>query len=505
MLHFANVTDMVQGRPGPFRLAQPQVLYNSVTSKYIMWTQVRAAQLARRRCSAACMRQRTRRRPSPPGGTVTHHTIPPPPPPMPPLRSPQLDDASRSLGLAAVAVSSHANGPFEFVRSFYPDGNETHDQTLLLAEDGVTALLARTYYADVEYVMPDPVMQPLWESVKHPGGHDNKQSSFTFDGSVNYGLNYHRAFYHPAYDDVHDIYVQRWRSEDVKWQVVCVNQNGRQRSILMPGQYTDVAKTIYESNVCNKQNSIINSKYITTNERMLVVGVGDVGDRGPVLSRFKDPSDPQNNFWRPSSVPRVKAQPWGFNYLDGKCGRRDFTGGMSRLDPGLADQTSEDRGTCTNVADNPVHQTAPDQLVGIPIVVETRRAKYVAVSRLTEDYLDTSGVLATFEGELEGEMPLADLLSTDGGDYFQWTPSAELDATFEPQIWDPKFQMESDWDDRFYQFHDNFNDRAWDSPACVNDGECPVNFQRQTVGGAQAPAALAFTGSTATAKSSMSY
>ena len=237
--------------------------------------------------------------------------------------------------MAAVAVSQHATGPFEFVRSFYPDGNETHDQVVFLAEDQTTALLARTYYSDVDYIMPEPVMQPMWESVKHAPGHKNQQSSFTFDGSVNFGLNYHRAFYHPAYDDAHDIYVQRWRSEDVKWQIVCVNSNGRARSILIPGQYADVAKTMYQTNVCNKANNIINSKYITTNERAIVVGVGDVGDRGPVLSRFKDPADPKNNWWRPSSVPRVKSQPWGFNYIDGKCGRRDFTQGMSRLDADL--------------------------------------------------------------------------------------------------------------------------------------------------------------------------
>merc|ERR1711871_1773186 len=118
------------------------------------------------------------------------------------------------------------------------------------------------------------------------------------------------------------------------------------------------------------------------------------------------------------------------------------------------------------------------------VVVESRRAKYVGVSKLTEDYLDTSGVLATFEGELEDEAPLSSLsiLRGDGGDYFQWGSGAKLDSTFTAQHFDPKFKMAYDWDDRFYQYHDNFNDRAWDSPACINDGECPVNFKRQTSG-----------------------
>lgn len=58
--------------------------------------------------------------------------------------------------------------------------------------------LARTYYAEVEYVLPGAVMQPVWSSVKHP------------DGSVDFGLSYHRAFYSPDYDDYHDIYIQRF-------------------------------------------------------------------------------------------------------------------------------------------------------------------------------------------------------------------------------------------------------------------------------------------------------
>lgn len=58
--------------------------------------------------------------------------------------------------------------------------------------------LARTYYAEIEYVLPGAVMQPVWSSVKYP------------DGSVNFGLSYHRAFYSPDYDDYHDIYIQRY-------------------------------------------------------------------------------------------------------------------------------------------------------------------------------------------------------------------------------------------------------------------------------------------------------
>lgn len=58
--------------------------------------------------------------------------------------------------------------------------------------------LARTYYAETEYVLPEAIMQPTWESVKTP------------NGTVNFGLSYHRAFYSKDYDDYHDIYIQRW-------------------------------------------------------------------------------------------------------------------------------------------------------------------------------------------------------------------------------------------------------------------------------------------------------
>jgi hypothetical protein len=460
MLHFANLTDMVMARASalkrnnfsqelPLRAQQPRVLYNNLTDSYVMWLQV--------------------------------------------------DNEDHELGMAGVATSKHPNGPFELVRTFYPDGNETHDQTLFMAPDGVTAYLARTYYMTVEYIMPEPVMQPLWESVKHRDGHDSQQSSFTYDGSVNFGLNYHRAYYHIGYDDFHDVYLQRWRNEDNKWEVVCVNSVGSQRSILIPGQtIEDANELIFQSNVCNQGNDIIDSKYITTNERKIIIGQGQTGSTnqldgglgngaGPLLSRFKDPTDPINNHWSPSSVPRVKAQPWGFNYIDGECGRRDFTQGMSRLDADLPYRDLTPRQKCSNIVDNAIHSTPPDMLIGVPVIVERRRAKYVAVSKLTDDYLDTSGITHSFEGELEGQSDLTSLMDAARGgmfgssqSQFQWGPGEEIKTTFTDQVHDNEFKMEESWDDRFYQYQDNFNDRAFDSPSCINDGECPVNFEEQT-------------------------
>ena len=57
-----------------------------------------------------------------------------------------------------------------------------------------------------------------------------------------------------------------------------------------------------------------------------------------------------------------------------------------------SDRSPANRSDCSNIADNPVHETLPDKLIGTKTVVETRLAKYVAVSLLTRDLLDTSSV-----------------------------------------------------------------------------------------------------------------
>lgn len=55
-------------------------------------------------------------------------------------------------------------------------------------------------------------------------------------------------------------------------------------------------------------------------------------------------------------------------------------------------RSAANRSACSNIADNPIHETLPDKLVGTKTVAETRLAKYVAVSLLTRDLLDTSAV-----------------------------------------------------------------------------------------------------------------
>ena len=113
MINNLNVTDMVTDSFDPFHIEGPKVLYNEITGKYVMWMMV--------------------------------------------------DNVNRTLGMAGVATSDHYNGPFSFVRSFYPDGNKTRDQTVFIDDEG-KAFLIRTSYETTDYVLPSPVMQPIWET-----------------------------------------------------------------------------------------------------------------------------------------------------------------------------------------------------------------------------------------------------------------------------------------------------------------------------------------------------
>ena len=407
MLNYANITDMVFGKSGPFFVERPKVLHNALTNKYVMWM--------------------------------------------------SIDDVDHTLGLAGVAVSEYPDGPFEFVRSFFPDGNETHDLTVYQNEtDPSEAYLARTYYATVDYILPAPVLQPLWESVKNP------------DGTVNYGLSYHRAMYEPMYDDYHDIYLQRWRTEDKPWKVVCVHKVTGVRREIPHGVKN------FDGDVCEHPV-----------EYKIVEGQGQLfGDDLPtnpregIASRFLDPTDVANSWWKPSSVPSVKAQPWSANYKEGFCGNRKLDDDLKLTDPLIGKREESSRRTCSNIVDNAVHPTPPDKLIGVNTVVEKRRAKYVAISKLTDDFLDTSGVLTAYEGEMEEEKDLVTLIK-GFKKQFNWGPGHELRSTYMPQRYVEGFEMADDFATRFHQFEENFNDRAFFSLACKLDGSCPVNFRDQ--------------------------
>ena len=69
----------------------------------------------------------------------------------------------------------------------------------------------------MEYLLPEAQMQPIWESVKKDVNSE----------VVDFGLNYHRAFYHPMYDTYHDNYLQSWRLETEPWLVAYQDKAGR--------------------------------------------------------------------------------------------------------------------------------------------------------------------------------------------------------------------------------------------------------------------------------------
>lgn len=50
-------------------------------------------------------------------------------------------ESNGTFGMSAVATSSYPDGPFSLRRMLYPDGNETHDQTVFKGENRSTNLI----------------------------------------------------------------------------------------------------------------------------------------------------------------------------------------------------------------------------------------------------------------------------------------------------------------------------------------------------------------------------
>ncbi len=396
VFHYVNLSDMVFGKEGPFIVERPKVLFNPPTKEYVMWA-------------------------------AMDHKF------------------NRSLAMSAIASSPFEDGPFLFRRSFYPDGNQTRDQVIFVNNENLP-VLARTYYQTVEFVLPEAMMQPIWESAK------------SSSGIINFRSNYHRAYYDIGYDNYNDIFNQRWRKEDIVYRVICEDKITGERREVKSGTYNA------DGFICNDPQ-----------ERKIVIGQGD-----PIItSRFVSPNNSENSWWRPTSVPAVEAQAWSANYRDGYCGIRKLNDDYDLNDPNLANFQPEVRDTCSNIADNPVHNAMPDKLIGILKVVLTRRAKFIAFSQLTPDYLDTTGYLSSFEGELESGN-LISLLTELG--QFGFGAGNSINSTFNP----PKrseYDTAVDYRRRFSQYILNFNDRATYSLACVLDGVCPVNFRDQLTAG----------------------
>ena len=396
MLLYVNLTDMVFGSSGPFHVERPSVLFNEVTKKFVMWMIV--------------------------------------------------DNKNRSLAMAGVATSDYANGPFTFVRSFYPDGNKTRDQTLYKDSDG-HGYLMRTFISTIEYTLPSAVMQPIWESVKRR------------DGTIHFPLTYHRAHYDPGYDDYHDIYLQRWRGEDKPWKIVCIDRRAKtEREIPYGREGLDI---------CDHES-----------EYKKVIGQGSPlhpSSKDGVKSRFLDPNDDENNAWKPSSVPQVKSQSWKANYDSGTCGKYLIGDDLDRFDPNLPNRKIPNRKDCSNIVDNPIHPTLPDKRMGPEETILKRRVKYIAVSRLTEDYLDTTGEVATFEGELENNTDLSAIVAKLKEELMKGQIISD-DTTYLEKIHLNQEYQRLDWRTMIHQYELREKDRSYYSLACVLDGKCPVDF-----------------------------
>ena len=426
VLHYVNITDMVKGVESPLHVERPRVLYNHNTSKYVMWM--------------------------------------------------TLNDESNDLNMAGIAVSDYHDGPFSFVRSLYPDGNETRDQTLFIEEssnDSASSprvFLIRTYYATVDYVLPSAVMQPIWESVKNP------------DGSTHFGMTYHRSHYDPGYDNFNDILLQRLRKENVAWKVICIDR------------LAEIEREVpYGEEFLNKDGEVCDRP----REYKKIIGQGSPLS-GPITSRYLDPNDHKHNLWKPSSVPGVKAQSWSENVRSSECGYHAYETDDEDSIAGIQIKDIKCTDRASSIIDNPIHSTPPDKLIGPERVVESRRAKFIAISQLTDDYLDTTGHTYVVEGEMEDDTDLANVISNHFGKKGQL--SIFLNDVLRPADFDTAdelsevhidelqnisskrfdgYEMAPDWNTRFHQYERNYNDKADFSVGCIVDGICHVNFKDQ--------------------------
>uniref|UniRef100_H3GX84 EF-hand domain-containing protein n=2 Tax=Phytophthora ramorum TaxID=164328 RepID=H3GX84_PHYRM len=281
MLHFTNLTDPFGDRQednGGLLADRPKVVFNRATKRFVMWMHVDSAS----------------------------------------------SSAANTMGLTGVASSEYPNGPFSFVRSLYPDAapleapggqsvNETHDQTvaILASSSGEdAAYLVRTYYKTVEYWLPRPVMDPLWQSVQKP-------STAKDGGTVtDFGLSYHRAFHHMGYDDPTDIYLQRWRMEDTPWEVICcslVNATNCVSVTTVPQKPEDVCPDGMKKKVILGQAQTQSANATTT---------------AVVETRYKDPNDDANSAFIPTaSVPAYTS--WGFQVQNTKTWRGNYFDALS--------------------------------------------------------------------------------------------------------------------------------------------------------------------------------
>ena len=169
-----------------------------------------------------------------------------------------------------------------------------------------------------------------------------------------------------------------------------------------------------------------------------------------------------------------------------------------------------DRSKCSNIADNPPHIAGQDKLLGAKYVSFSRTARFVAVSTLTSDGLDTTGIVRTVEGGVELNRPLSDIVNPQdlfgivlnsfqtSFEYLSRLTSYEYDpattrllaSTYQSPVLfselpngavSNKGDSNKDWSMQFKQYIYSYGDRSDYSVACVVDGICHVNFRDQVI------------------------
>lgn len=308
-----------------------------------------------------------------------------PPGPFPLVGWAYLDGSGSDYRAAGVVGGLSPRGPLNFLRGLRPSGNATVDLTVLQVSTAASgsgngssavtaapAFLARSYFASSRFLMPAAVMQPLWESVKvgpisadvlalgPPSGVNASSNTSDPPGywypETYFALNYHRSYFDAGYDNPDDNLIQRWRREDQAWNVTAGDWrelwDGSADAFVLTNAATGEVKRYSAT-----ERAAVLTVTLDRHGYRHVYGQG----RPAILSRYLDPLDLRHSAWTPSSVPAVRAQNWSVNYRD------------------------------KNIADNAPHSTVPDLLIGEERLVQVRRASYVAVSRLSADYLSLQG------------------------------------------------------------------------------------------------------------------
>ena len=233
-----------------------------------------------------------------------------------------VDNAANTLGLTGVAQALYPNGPFIYKQSLYPDApveapgrlpvKESHDHTVIVDPNTRVAFFIKTYFKDVNYWLPRPVMQPLWESI-----------NFADKNGTDFALSYHRGVYHRGYDDPEDIYLQRWRAEERTWNHTCCYPTGRcEDNLYQPQQdiiiLTPDTQGDYFERPYRAPYTYGNCPYGTVKR---VKGQA-ANENLKVKTKYFDPTTPETNTWQANSVPPFS--PWGFQVYNVKLWKEDY-------------------------------------------------------------------------------------------------------------------------------------------------------------------------------------